>query len=530
MLGLIFILLIHFVNAQLDPYDTNFDPDLQWFLEETLTGGQNGVPSEFIGFYSVTISATGECFAFANENPTLAIFDWTTSVIKRKEISYELVLGAGATPGLSGSVNNDCSIFQSSQTGFLGSQDNYFLMDTNAFTAIKQSIPPNFKIPDRIGEGFDQLFPLTNNNFQSGLYVYQLEPSVTNQGVPTKLVLGKNGIELDSVDNPLGLNIEDPNVINSASSISFDTISNRMVLTSGTESNVTAFFRISSDLKLESLGTLNYGGANSGISPAGKYIVIAKGNAYDTLNVANGLMLLTFDRDLDEYIETDFFTPSSNDCFGNGQVSVTNNGYIFVGSYDMSFDTNTGFPQPKCGKSSDSEGNNGHIDIFFIHPVKHEVEFVKRISSPISGDVFFGERVVSDFLGDRFIVGASEVNGGDGAIFLFESLISAQTRFPTTSPSTSPTSSPTKNPTTSPTRTPTISPSRNPTTRPTKAPTTLSPTSNPSVSPTNAPSESPTTFSPTLPPGKPSSKSSMVIMALLVSWLGLWIFLTTDQI
>ncbi len=544
----ILFLLISYSLGQLDPYDPSFSPDLQWFVKETILGGENGIGDGEIGFSQVAISITGECFSFGNGDflgPTVEIFDWDNSVTKRKTIDLESVLGENdAEVWRSGSVNNDCTEFQSNIVSEI------YTINTLTNLADRSTWPFfNTEIPFLVGEGVTVVFPPTNNKVPSEFHVYQLQ-ATTNDPV-TKLALSKNGVFVDSVDNPVGPNIINSNEKNAATSISYDSISNHIVVTSGQENNITTFFKIENDQLISLQDPLDFGGTNGAISPTGNYVVLASGNAYDQpfcgesgydpcidrFDVPQGLMLLVFDSSTNKYVEADFFNSNKNNCFGNGQLSVTQNGYVFVGSYDFEKNPNSNDAQPSCAVVGADEGSNGQVDIFFIHPIKHEIEFVKTISSPIGGDAYFGDSVVCDEFGDKFLVGAPGSNGFSGALLMFESIIDAQTRTPTVqpapsaAPSTSATASPSKAPTKkptdavtnspskAPTKKPTDSPSKAPTKKPTDAPIsnnsptdapTKKPTDSPSKAPTQKPTDSPTeapiigTRSPTLPTKSPT--------------------------
>ena len=559
---LILLILATFVDAQLDPTDPGFDPDLQWVQFQSINGNDNGGPTgEYVGYYSVAMSPSGNCFTYGFDGTNgFFIYDWFSAqtVSKRSEILYANIdLLNTTTTSFQANVDNGCFTFYGTD-----SNNAYQLFTSSDFLfSLSPPLETDERIVNQVGWGISEVEIQRNYWLDAGSYfVFQSIGGVTGtlptQPGETILYLSSSAIVINTVVNPFGLNVP-------ATSISFDEKSGLVICTTGTQANQTFVYKINESEQLELLQTINYGGTSGAISPGGKYAVIAKADAYLNQGVPDGLMVLSFSNG--NFVETDFYTNTTvSNCLGNGEIQVTDNGYIFIGSYDYSAGASISQDEPEChtvnGVSLD--GSNGNVVVLFIDPDLLTVSYVTTFLDPFGGsETYFGESLgVSEFA-DKIIVGASAANSDTGAVVLYESSFDGETRTPTISPTTpsptqSPTTpSPTQSPTTpSPTQSPTtpsptnpgdtLAPTISPTTlAPTISPTTLEPTSSPSTSPTKAPSNpgdtpgpttsptpSPTTTSPSISPTTPAPTLRPTIEAEAQCELKEWNVYDTDVI
>ncbi len=247
-------------------------------------------------------------------------------------------------------------------------------------------------------------------------------------------------------------------------------------------------------------------GARMAVSPGGTWLVVAKGSSHqgDTRNGFDA-----FKRSGDHlWIYNNSFVVNNDKCFGNGNIAVSENGIVVVGSYELgdAFSSGAGASNPDCETDGGSEGTDGTIQIFIIDPSLRgqQLNDILHYSSESSGitllqtrtnpepnnATYFGKDVDIDHTGATIITACPQCNNGNGQLY---SLIAgvAPTSAPSESPSASPTLSPSKSPSKSPSESPSASPSLSPTEAPTEGTGIQS-------TPTSSPSKAPTT--PTIAP------------------------------
>ncbi len=191
-----------------------------------------------------------------------------------------------------------------------------------------------------------------------------------------------------------------------------------------------------------------------GISKGGEFVVIAKGNSGKG-DIINALSVFR-QTEIDKWSFWGGVDIDDEECIGNGNIAVTQNGFIFVGSYDMDNSENA-----DCGTSSKTKGDNGNVKIFKIDLENGNIDFVQIINSPELGAVFYGKNVDASVNGETFIVACPGCNADSGQIFVYESSVIPEiinsTSFPTRAPTKS-TNAPVVpgSPTKAPTRAPTV--------------------------------------------------------------------------
>ncbi len=240
-------------------------------------------------------------------------------------------------------------------------------------------------------------------------------------------------------------------------------------------------------------------GARMAVSPGGTYLVIAKGSS-STGSSNNGFQVFERSSDGLNWASIGTYEVDNQYCYGNGEVAISENGAIAIGSYD------DGGSTADCRTSTSTTGQFGTVEFFMIATSGNTktIVLLQTIRDPFDGETsFFGKSVQISSDGKVVATGCPQCDGDNGQIFLLK----ADMDIPTASPTAFPTLSPSINPSISPSTSPSLSPSLSPSQTPSEAPSanpSASPTSSPSDSPTSSPSDSPTSSPSDSPTSSPS--------------------------